>query len=492
MGDLGLTAKMHSKQHSSQSSTRQDIVHLSILLAIALCIGIYLISTTVIISRDGVLFIEYAKSFGSTPVETMLGSDHHPGYPVMILAAHKMAGLFAENGPVFGWIYSAQSVALVFRLLAVGVLYFIGKDLVGPRFSFWGVLIIVLLPKSAEYGSDALSDWPHFFFLATGFFLLLRGATHRKLVLFALAGIAAGLGYLVRPECGQLLIYGFLWLGLQFFAKRTWARSESAFAAVLLVLGFLMVAGPYMRLKASPLPKKSISIHDVADFRGSSTAEALVKLGGNIGDTLEWFFVPAWIIGLYGYFRKTSLYKAQQFLVIVFVVLNVALMIWLYTKHSYMDKRHTLPIVLFTIYYIPMGIEALASWLQNIKSKTGKWATRNKDLVFSVLMAIGIAVCIPQLLKPLNQKKLFLRKAAQWLRKNTDKDDLIAVSHPRIVFYAQRRGTNYDEQACRKGAKYAITVPGDISLGGNDAPPWHVVFSLESDDKKSRVVIYKK
>ena len=342
-GKFRLTAKMHSKQHSIQPGTRQDIIYLSILLATALCVGIYLIATTVSISRDSVTYIEYAKNFASAPTRTMLENHNPPGYPVMILGAHKIAGLFSESGSVFGWIRSAQSAALAFRVLAIVVLYLLGKDLVGPRFSFWGVLIIILLPKSAQYGSNALNHWPHLFFLATGFFLLIRAATSRKLHLFALVGIVAGLGYLVRPECGQLLIYGFLWLGLGFLTGRTWDRPKTVWAAVLLLVGFLIVAGPYMGLKATPLPEQNIDIQrDIANIRPPKIAEALVKLGGNIGDTLEWIFVPAWIIGLYSHFRKTSLYKTQQFFVIALVVLNVALMIWLYTTRSYMDKRHLL------------------------------------------------------------------------------------------------------------------------------------------------------
>ncbi|MCK4851111.1 MAG: hypothetical protein KAT11_07160, partial [Phycisphaerae bacterium] len=332
------------------------------------------------------------------------------------------------------------------------------------------------------------------FFLATGFFLLIRAATSRKLHLFALVGIVAGLGYLVRAECAQLVIYGLLWLGLGFLTGRTWARSKTVLAAVLLLVGFLIIAGPYMRFKATPLPKKSIDIRDVANIQSLNTTEAFVKLGGNIGDTLEWIFVPTWIIGLYAAFRKTSQYKTPQFFIITLVVLNVALMVWLYTTYSYMDKRHSFPLVLFTIFYVPGGIELLASWLQKIKNKKTSWAANNKQLVFYVLLAIGIAVCIPQLLRPLNYEKLFLRKAAQWLAENTDKGDLVIVSDPRIAFYAQRRCPGYGQQTDQKAPKYTAIVLKikNSGLAENDAAPWPVVFSRDSTDKKKRVVIYDK
>ena len=494
--------KMHSIQNPRQSDTRQNIIRLSILLAIALGVGIYLIATTASISRDSTVYVKYAQDLASAPTQTMLENGNPPGYPAMILGAHKIAGLFGESESIFVWICSAQSATLALRVLAIAMLYLLGKDLVGPRFSFWGVLIIILLPKSAQYGSDALTDWPFLFFLASGSFLLIRAASRRKLYLFALVGVVAGLGYLVRAECAQLIIYGLLWLGLAFLSGRTWTRPKTALAAVLLLVGFLIIAGPYMKLKATPssklgltvLPKKSIDISEVANIASPKTAEALVKLGGNIGDTLEWVFVPAWVIGLYGAFRKPSQYKTQQFFIIALVVLNVALMIWLYTTYSYMDKRHSFPLVLFTIYYVPVGIETLASWLQKIKNKKAKRETNNKQLGFYVLLAIGFAVCIPQLLRPLNYEKLFLRKAGQWLTEHTDKDDFVAASDPRISFYAQRRDIRYEKQIDHESVKYIVKVlkRTNEGLGENDAPPWPIVFSLDSSDEKTRVVIYKK
>src|SRR3972149_6680748 len=222
---------MRIKMSSEQSDKNKDITHISILLAIALCAGIYLISTTVIISKDAVTFIEYAKNLTVSPIRTMLGQDQHPGYPFLILTAHRIAKLAYEGPLIWSWIYSAQIAALIFRLLTIPVLYFVGKEIVGPRFSFLAILILILLPKPAEYGSDALSDWPHLFFLSASFLLLLRGAIDRKTWLFGFAGLLAGLGYLIRPECAQLVVLGSLWAALQlFWTKRIISQRKAVFA----------------------------------------------------------------------------------------------------------------------------------------------------------------------------------------------------------------------------------------------------------------------
>ncbi|GAH44509.1 unnamed protein product, partial [marine sediment metagenome] len=143
---------------------KRDLAYILILLAIALAIGTYLIVTTVLIAKDGVIYIERAEQFSSNPIGII--KAHPPGYPFLIFVAHKCAALFADDSSVFTWIYSAQSVTLLCRLLAIIPLYFIGKLLVGPRRSFWGLLILIMLPYPAEFGSDVIREWPHILFLS--------------------------------------------------------------------------------------------------------------------------------------------------------------------------------------------------------------------------------------------------------------------------------------------------------------------------------------
>jgi len=463
---------MRIKTAAKQPTTRQDLVCLSVLLTIALCIGIYLIATTVVISSDGVTFINYARDLEIAPIQTTQNEAQHPGYPLIILLAHKISMFFGGIKSVFGWIYSAQSMALIFRLFTVAVLYFIGKDLVGSKFSFWAILILVLLPKPAHYGSDALSDWPHLFFLTAGMLFLMRGAAGGKWWLFGCAGISAGMGFLIRPECAQIVVYGSLWLAWQLFcSKRISSRPKTVVALSLLLVGFFVAAGPYMLLKDAVFPKQDVGefavntqpvtpplqrqfASETANIVPSGIAGALGRLFENIGETLMWFFVPALLIGLHKSFRKVDWNEAKQFFTIVFAVLNIALMIWLYDRGGYMSARHSLPLIVFTIFYIPAGLQACASWLQ----KRLPMEKRHPNFWFFILVSVGIAICIPKLLRPLHEDKLVLRKASQWLAENTDKDDPIAVPDPHISFYSERRSIVYTDQTTPEDAKYIVKV----------------------------------
>lgn len=496
---------MHTKTAPEKHpSVKQDIIYISILMTAALFIGIYLISTTAVIARDGVVFIEYAKNLEVEPTQTMLQEFQHPGYPVTILFIHKAIRLLSASDSLFSWIYSAQSIALVFRLLTITVLYFIGKNLVGSRFSFWAILILIFLPKPAHYGSNALSDWPHLFFLATGMLLLIRASTNRKWWLFGFAGLAAGAGYLIRPECAQVIIYGSLWLGLQlFWAKRTLDKPKTVLALVLLLVGFLVVTGPYMRLKGAVFPKKHVGefavntqtsqfvlskrqiISNTAGIIPSNIAGAFKELLENIGETLMWFFVPALLIGMYKWFKTRKWYEPATFFIITLIVLNVPLMIWLYSKYGYMDVRHTLPLIVFMIFYVPIGICTLGDWLD------GKFF-KKAGSGFAVVLVTGIVICSPKLVRPLHHDKIIYRKAAQWLSENTLPGDLIAIPDLRITFYAERKGMHYKQTKPVKNVQYVVRVSKKKDLSGDQNPPKaaDILYTDNSDDNY-RIDIYK-
>ncbi len=491
-------------------------VHISILLAVAFCVGIYLASTAVLIARDGITFIEYARNLEVSSLKTIKSEYQHPGYPFLITAAHKIVKTGYDGSSLWSWIYSAQAVALIFRLLAVASLYFVGKKIVGQKFSFWALLILVLLPNPAKLGSDALSDWPHIFFLSTGFLLLIWGATSGKWWLFGFSGLAAGLGYLIRPECAQVVVFGTLWLGLQvFWSQRIMRKYKAVFALALLLVGFLVTAGPYMKLKGAVFPKKQL-VQFVPNTQSSETYEqeiqtysstvyttgivpsdvagALGKLVQRVSEILAWFFVPALLIGMYKYFRKRNWREPERFFIIALIAFNILIMTLLYCKYGYMSRRHTLPLVVFTIFYIPVGLEALASWLDKKFSKTmGRLFTfkANTDFWFLVLLVVGISICSPKLLRPIRMEKQNYRDAAQWLAKNTDENDIIATSDVRISFYGERKGIQYEDGPIHGESRYFVKVVKNSSQPLHTNKKLEVKKVFESPKRESKVIIYQ-
>jgi len=453
---------------------KEDIVHIITLLAIGLVIGVYLIVTSVLIAKDGTMYIECARQIADNPVEAVRNMQPCPGYPFLIYLMHKGMGLFYDVESIQGWIISAQAVSLVSKVIASIALYFVGSYFVGPRISFWGVLILSILPDSAKFGSDALTEWPHLMFLTTGFLLLLLGAQYRKNWMFGWAGIIAGLGYLVRSEGCQLILYGGAWLLFNLARPQDkMKRTKAAAALILLLAGFAVVAIAYMRLKGYVFPDQSmwklpkllsISSDNVGFALSTNMYVASLSVGKIIGnetlitnmcETLVYYFVPALLIGCYYYFRKQSKTLEQTFFAAAFIILNIAMLCW--RSRGFLSRRYTLALVAFTIFYIPIGLHTIAFWLSERSPKKNVSMQKNRQRWFFVLLVIGIAICLPKLLRPMRIDKQGYLDAAKWLKENTKPENIIAVPDKRISFYAERKGLAYDKNV-PKGVKYIVKI----------------------------------
>ncbi len=457
---------------------RQDFSHIAILVTIALMIGVYLIATTVLLAKDGAFYIELAKSIADNPVEAIHNIPCW-GYPFLIHLMHKMTGLFYNAISLQGWIISAQAVSLMSKVIASIALYYVGSYFVGSRLSFWGVLILSVLPDSAEYGSDALSNWPNIMFLAIGFLLLLLGSRFHKNWMFSWAGITTGLGYLVRPECGQVVLYGSVWLLFSLIRPQgKMRRTKAAGALILLLAGFAVIVIPYMRSKGYVFPRQgiwklpamlSMSNNSIGSALSTNMCLAGLSVGKTIGnetlitnmcETLLYYFIPALLIGFYYYFRKQLKTLEQTFFAAAFIVVNVAIAIWQSSHLGYLSRRHTLVLVAFTVFYIPTGLYKIACWLSRIVSKESSTVEENIRRWFFMLIAIGLGICAAKLVRitPLRWERQGYRDAAEWLNKNTSPTAIIAVPDERIAFYAERKGLRYSGEQIPEQVDYIVRI----------------------------------
>jgi len=496
---------------------KRDLAYILILLAIALGIGVYLVATTVLISKDGIFYIERAQKFSSDPIGII--KAHPPGYPFLILVAHKCAALFADDSSVFTWIYSAQSVTLLCRLLAIIPLYFIGKLLVGGKNSFWAILILIFLPFPTRIVCDIVREWPHLLFLATGLLFLMWGSREGIWWMFAIAGLVGGLGHTIRPECAQIVLYGMLWAAITLFhQRRNVGRLKTICLTTILMVGFAIPTAPYIKIREQIVPPQLMNIFisntvylpdttiDVEFVRikpaymasgiSIDILKSLGKLLSRLSENLMYFFVLPLMIGLYCHFRRMrNILLTESFFIFALIVLYIVMMVLLHTNCGYLSRRHCMPIIVFTVFYIPAGLRTIGNWLDNKlshpKQKTD--ISKKKGLSwFVILFLIGIGICIPKLFRPVRIEKHGYREAAMWLRENTAPEDIIAVPDKRISFYSERKGLGYDKKV-PKQAKYIVRIVKDE----NEKTQWgrtvQKKFSgwMNKRKKKKRIVVYE-
>jgi hypothetical protein len=493
---------------------KRDFTHLAILLAIALGIGIYLNVTTLVITKDGVLYIQQAMKFSTDPQAAI--KKLPPGYPFLIFATHKLVASLGAGSSLFVWIYSAQSITLLCRLLSLIPLYFIGKILVGAKRSFQAVFVLIILPYPTEFVSDILREWPNILFLASGFLFLLTAARRGLWWLFAAAGLAAGLGHIVRPECAQIIIYGALWIIIRLISpKPGLSRAKLLCALALLIIGFAIPAAPYMTARGKFLPEKLKKLISSTDPKESKElwepeinsgkniytasgvpgriANAFDELATGISEDLLYFFVPAWLIGIYFYFRKKSpVTEIDTFFVPVFAVFNIVMLIALYYSWGYISRRHCLPLVVFTIFYVPIGLEVSASWLADRFSKSRPASGKDLRTWFLILLIIGTIICLPKLLSRPGADKPGYRAASAWLKENTAQDALIASPDSRITFYAERKALIYETAPTGKTA-YIVAIIEDENKAPDFVKNAQKEYSVWENEhrKNKKIVIYK-
>lgn len=501
-----MTAKLEAKP----KECKEDLINLLILLSIASAIGIYLISTTVLIAKDSVFYIERAQQFSQNPIATI--KAHPPGYPFMILMTCKFASLFIENTSLQTWIYSAQAITLLCRVLSFLPLYFIGKILVGRRNSFLALLILSFLPYPAEFGSDVLRDWPHILFLAISFLFLLVGAKHNKWWMFTIVGLSAGFGQTIRPECGQVVIYGILWLLISLLnRKSTIEKRKIALLLLFLLVSFAIITVPYMKIRGRILPAQlgelitsnipltgkppQISSTDSANLYAyeplpGTVLEAGNELIKNVMENLMYFFFPCLLFGVYFFFRQKQ-QSAEKFFISAFILFNILLLILLFHDRGYMSRRHCLPLIVFTIFYVPSGLKILSDWLA-VRFSKARQKSDTSPIWFWILLSIGMIVCLPKLFRPIRLEKQIFRTSAQWIKENTTKEDVIGVTDKRIAFYAERETAKFHDDNIPDNVEYIVKIfkKNEKMLQYNDKVKRKFSILIHWESKKYIIAVY--
>jgi len=482
-------------------------------VVVSLAFGLYHVANMTVIAEDGVDYICYARALSAEPVKvlgdpsTYAGSPYPPGYPAVICAVYKLSCLLGLGGSLAAWIHSAQAASLACRLLGLVLLYFIAAEFVARRFAFWAVLIFSLLPYPVQIGSDVLREWPYLLFLAAGFLLLIRAAKLQIWWLFGAAGLVSGLGYLIRPASAQLVFYGIFWLGLCLAGRAGEAgmvRRRAAAALAVLIVGFLVVAGPYSAVRGKLLPYRVheametlsadsdspglrpaeqpektipgtffrrekrylVSFFPFVAARGSIPRAALL-LGRRLAELFSYYFLPFALLGLYRHLRGRRR-NHLELLLILFLLVNAAMPL---ARHfffaSSFSRRYVLPLAAFMVFFVPAGLEAagaaIADYVRRLQGGRVS-AVGSAGLYFLVLVAIGAALCMPRLLRPARLEKRGYLSAATWLRRNTAMEDTIAVPDARIAFYAERKARKL--QPHRMGADLDFVV-GEVKLWGD-------------------------
>ncbi|MCZ6689058.1 MAG: glycosyltransferase family 39 protein [Planctomycetota bacterium] len=215
---------------------------LEILLFVVLALVVrgYKGFVTPIIAEDGVVYIEQADLLREGKVRESLTGHYPPLYPAAIAV---FGGIFSDP------VTAGKAVSILFGAIAVVPLILLGRTLLPARAVRGAAVVYVLAPFLLTLSGDVLSESLFLFLVLGSVAGIWIGAGEGKLIPIALAGVAAGLSTLTRPEGILLAPFGLIAIpSLRVRSQRI--GTKIAPLAVFLVLALAPLA-PYAALLQS-------------------------------------------------------------------------------------------------------------------------------------------------------------------------------------------------------------------------------------------------
>lgn len=243
-----------------------EIRLVAVLVVLALGLRIWHFSTTEVASRDSIHYIRMAWDLANgRGIETIRGSEQHPGYPLIVSAVDGIAGRLFPGTLAERYQRSAQVASILASLFLIPVAYAVSRQMFPPWGAFVGVLFIQVLPATGRLFADGLTE-PLFLLLVMASilsgYIALRGSVWWP---FALCGLTGGMAYLVRPE-GALFPVS---VGVVLVVRRLLRGSGPWFPqAAALALCFLVFAVPFIaivgKLTSKPTANRVLTADSVA------------------------------------------------------------------------------------------------------------------------------------------------------------------------------------------------------------------------------------
>jgi hypothetical protein len=455
---------------------RLDLRYLAILVLLAVGFRTWQLTHTEVTARDSISYIQTAWRFDHEDWRNVLRtSNHHPVYPVSIVAMSHVVRPFADDS-VWAMQLSAQLVNAVASVLLVVPLYYLGRELFARHIAFWSVVLIQCLPSFGRVMPDGLTEPLFLLFAMASLALALRALRTHSWPTFALAGACSGLAYLTRPE-GAIIGAA---TGLVLLVQQIWASTRRPWKPVLvggvaLAASALLFALPFMKLIGGITSKPSANYiidNKSADDLGApwvqpgerseapqaATAQLfaywwarsdVVASGDPNGPRARrWWgarillisvvsglvyvgVLPA-LIGLWTYRDRLRLVPGTWVLVVLGTVLiGVLYLIAVYL--AYMSDRHALLLILMLCYFAVAGLAVMGRWFAVIL-KRPQLAWTYAAVLLGLLCA-GTAV---KTLQPLHPERAGFREAGKWLAEHARPEDRLVDPYAWTTYYAGR------------------------------------------------------
>ncbi len=452
---------MHARSSEGVFPSRAAYALLAILFA-ALAVRLYVAATAAMISRDGTVYIAYAKQLATHPLEEIRRQPHHPLYPAMLLGAHRLLdelrrlpgaadeAVFAD--PVLSWQAAGMAVTLVGGLAVVIASFTLGSVLFNRTVGLLTSLLAAMTAEFCQLSADVLTDMPHLAVYLFAAAAAVRGLRDGRAGWMFVAGLLSGTAFLLRPEGAEVAVVAAAG-ALVVVRDRPWRRRLAFVVAVSIGAG--LVAAPYMVVTGKLVQKKSIGqLLDLAAAEEITHSHALPHVAAIIpGDADLRRTAQALLIVAVKYVRSlrvSLLLPAIAWLVLRrrqavsaeatenrvgtrfalgLFLLHGLILLALIVRFDYSElfsMRHVMILAGLTLPFSAAGIVLMAELVPPARRK----------LAASLLLIGIIAPTVPWMFERRYADEVYLRRAGEWIRVQSPHSPRVMTTRHQAAFYA--------------------------------------------------------
>ena len=442
-------------------TTAQHARRLGSLIVVAAALLSWLIAHTDVFFADGLRYIAQAKTIehGSW-TQGLVRSVDHPIYPMSIAVVHRMLG---GNDP-HDWQTAAQVAAAISGVLLVIPVYLVSLEVFGPSSAWLACFLIYLLPFNGHVLADTLSESTFLLFWTWGLWSTLRFLRAGALVWVPLTIAFSVLAYLTRPE-GLILPIALLatLVMVSLFCSEEIPRAKRWWAIGVLVVGPILMAGPFMMMKGGISTKPSIlrilglgraapamAVERERPLDAEQTMVKTVALAtrATIRAIDGATSLPLLLLAPLGITASLSSPTLRRYWLLLgtIVVLSALAMIRLHAMSGYCTPRHAMVVAWILIPASAAGLNrlagALAQAITKISGKGAFWPSL-ESAVRLVCLGCCLVLWGPAATASIDPGFHGYRQAGEWLARSALPGEAVVDPKGFSLFYAGKPGYTF-------------------------------------------------
>ncbi len=420
------------------------------------------------INRDGMLYVETARSFLEGGFSAAHATFHWPFLSILMAVVSQITGLGLEvSGQLLNGLFMAGACVLLVTC----------ASRMFPE-AIWPVCLVLLaLPGFNAYRAELLREYGSWFFVMLSFWLALRWSDTPRWLLALAIHLSLGTAALFRPEALAFFPALILWQLFEAPSDERWRRFLMIGGLPLMGLAALLalyVSGKlgHGRL-AYDLGRFSLERFDA---KALAMAPAFIEYARDQARIILFFgslsIVPVKFVGKMGIFILPLLYSFSVQPVRTLLGRN-SLFVWAFLAHLSVLCVFVLDLQFVSGRYVGLLL-AFATPLTGY----GLWLLMKRFPAWKIPMVMVVLLVMAGNVVSLGPAKHHFVEAGGWLAKNANDSPRVYVESPRAAYYAGWRFTQRPAPEDRSGlvsgleqGTYDLVVL-EVSRKEPDIGPW--------------------